>query len=118
VPRRKTCSSCGRDQEFQRFLLEHEIKLAEVDAGDRASAREREKALRHWTPSVLAAVVTGGFFVVIAYLLRYGLPDSGAEPALILLGALGGGFATVLSYYFGSSSLSRKKDDVLASRQH
>lgn len=66
------------------------------------------------TPRAIALLVTLGFFGVIAAILWRGLPTEGGDALLVLLGALGGAFGTVISYYFGSSRGSERKTEMLA----
>jgi hypothetical protein len=44
-----------------------------------------------------------------------GAPEHGSEALLVLLGALSAGQAAILSYYFGSSSSSRTKNETIQS---
>lgn len=62
----------------------------------------------------LAALIVGGFFLVLGGLLFVIVP-SGNEKALdITLGALVAGFSGVLGYFFGSSKGSSEKDAIIA----
>lgn len=88
-------------------------ELERIAAGDRKSAREREIAVRDNTPKILAYLVTVGFFSVLGYMIVYGLPVVGAEPLLIMLGSLGTAWASVIAYFFGSSSGSQMKTEML-----
>jgi hypothetical protein len=102
--------------DFQKFLEANKIKAHELDGADRASAREREaKTGDTLTPRVLAFAVTLGFFGVLAWLLAVGKPTSGGDALLVMLGALGSAWGAIVSYYYGSSSGSRAKTDLLAS---
>lgn len=92
----------------------HIEKLEALAVDDRKSAREREIAIKDATPKVLAGVVTVGYFAVLAYMLQNGIPERGGEALLILLGGLGGGWATILAYYYGTSSGSAAKNELLA----
>lgn len=61
----------------------------------------------------LAVVITIGFFVVM-----FGMPfapvgDDVKEPLLMMVGALISCFTSVVSYYFGTSRSSAKKDDTI-----
>lgn len=106
--------------EMQKVLTDADIKLAELDVQDRTSARQRQIELKDWTPSVLAASLTAGFFGVMLWMLAYGLPTNGESALLIMIGALGAGFTQVLNYFFGSSSGSKNKqatiDDAMAKK--
>lgn len=99
--------------EFKKFLEEKEIKLEELSAKDRDSARQRESSVKDNTPRVLAGIVTLGFFGVLIYMMVYGAPTEGKDAFLILLGSLGTGWASVIAYYFGSSSGSENKNRTI-----
>ncbi len=101
------------DAAFKTRMAELGIKVDEINASDRASARAREVQLRDKTPSVLAAVVVLGFFVVLGSMMTTNFPEAAKEPALILLGALSAAFGAVMNYYFGSSSGSNQKNAML-----
>jgi len=87
--------------------------LAELEFKDRDSARNREIQVKDRTPMILSFVFTAGFFVILGYMLKFGLKKDGGEALLILLGALGAGVQQVLAYYFGSSASSSRKDQLL-----
>lgn len=85
-----------------------------IDAEDRNSARNRQIQLKDRAPDILAVLITVGFFGVLAYLLKYGVPKEGGEALLVMLGALGAAWGAVVNYYFGSSSGSAQKTELLA----
>jgi hypothetical protein len=102
-------------QQGQLAELDAWIKAMQADVEDRASARQREAATGDTrTPQTLAAVFTVGFFGVLGWLLVAGAPAHGSEALLVLLGALSAGQAAILSYYFGSSSSSRVKNETIS----
>jgi hypothetical protein len=100
--------------EFQKFLKQNEIDLEAIHAGDRDSARRRETAVRDWVPGTLAVGITVGFFGILGWLMVNGVPPSGGDALLVMLGALGSGFTGVLAYYFGSSAGSAAKSSDIA----
>lgn len=63
--------------------------------------------------TTLAVLTTIGLFSVIAFMLLYPLPDEGHDAMMLLTGALAGGWATILGYYFGSSAGSEAKNALL-----
>jgi len=45
--------------------------------------------------------------------LHYGLPPTGGEALLMLIGTLGTAWTSVMGFYFGSSAGSKQKTDAL-----
>ena len=78
---------------------------------DRASARSMQSETRSWIPGVMALVVTIGFFGILIGLMS-GKVTAGPEIE-IMLGSLGTAWTGIISFYFGSSASSQKKDELL-----
>lgn len=100
--------------EFEKFLKNADIEIEKVHAGDRASARAMNVAVKDKTPAILALSVTIGFFGTLTWLLISGLPSEGEQALLLMLGSLGTAWTGIVAFYFGSSSSSRAKDDTIA----
>jgi len=102
------------EQEFAVKMRELDIDLERISNEDRDSARSREVSLRDWTPRVLAGLITVGYFGVLFWMLRFGLPNTGSSEALlVMLGALGTAWGGVVAYYFGSSAGSKEKTEAM-----
>ena len=102
------------EQEFAVKMRELDIDLERISHEDRDSARNREVSLRDWTPRVLAGLITVGYFGVLFWMLRFGLPNTGSSEALlVMLGALGTAWGGVVAYYFGSSAGSKEKTEAM-----
>jgi hypothetical protein len=101
------------DADFKIQMKALDIDLERIAAGDRASARDMQKETKDWIPRALAIGVTFGFFAIMIYMLLYGLPTSGNEAILLLLGALQTAWGGIIAFYFGSSSSSQKKDSMI-----
>ena len=101
------------DADFKTQMKSLDIDLERIAAGDRDSARQMQMATKSWLPETLAIMVTIGFFGIIAYIIKFGLPESGNEAVLLLLGSLGTAWGGVMAFYFGSSAGSQKKTEAL-----
>lgn len=106
------------DNEFRATMaqlgFQNEQALAKLAADDRDSARRREIEIKDKTPSILAGVVTLGFFGVLAYLMGFSPPSESRDVLNIMLGSLGTAWVAIISYYFGSSAGSERKTALLA----
>lgn len=103
------------EQDFVVRMRELDVDLERISNQDRDSARNREIQLKDITPKVLAGVITVGYFCVLFWMLRFGLPETGASEALlVMLGALGTAWGGIVAYYFGSSAGSREKNETIS----
>lgn len=102
------------ENDFVLKMQELEIDIDRVANADKANARDRELKSRDWTPRILAASITIGYFGVLFWMLRHGLPtNGGSEAMLVMLGTLGTAWGGVVAYYFGSSAGSRDKTEAM-----
>jgi hypothetical protein len=101
------------EQQFTLGLLEKVAAAEAIDAGDRASAREREKGVKDWTPQALGCVTFAAFFTILFLMIAHPIPAANAQVINIMLGVLGAALTQILNYYFGSSSGSAAARDVI-----
>jgi hypothetical protein len=101
------------DADFAVQMKALDIDLERIAAGDRASARDMQKETKDWIPRALAVTVTIGFFGILLYMLVYGLPTTGNEALLLLLGALQTAWMGIIAFYFGASATDTTKDKMI-----
>jgi hypothetical protein len=101
------------EMQYQENERERGFKYAELEFKDRDSARAREVGTKDNTNKILAFVVIGAFLAMVgATLLGYAKVESVLAGTLV--GYLSAKAEQVLAYYFGSSSGSKAKTDLLA----
>jgi hypothetical protein len=104
------------DADFRVSMKELDIDLERIAAGDRDSARKMQTETKDWVPKLLAIVITLGFFGILIWMLVQGMPQTGTEALLMMLGALGTAWTGVVNFYYGSSAGSKAKNDLLAAK--
>jgi hypothetical protein len=105
------------EQEWAYKLKELDLdsieKLEALAVQDRDSARKRQIELKDHTPTILAYGVTIGFFGLLGFMLKHEVPASSKDVLNILLGSLGTAWISIITFFFGSSAGSQKKDELL-----
>lgn len=101
------------EYEFQAKMKELDIEVVRISMQDRDSARQREEAVKDWTPSALAVGLTVGFFGLLTWLVAHEPPAGSRDLINIMLGSLGTGWVSMLAYYFGSSAGSEAKNYII-----
>lgn len=102
------------DDAFQTQMRQLDVDLAKISQTDTANARARQIAMpQDWTPTVLAGVLSLGFFGLVYLMVVRSVPPENANAVNILLGTLGTGWVQSIAYYFGSSYGSKSKDALL-----
>lgn len=105
------------EMDFQARMQEMGFKnasdLLSIDAGDRKDARAMQVSVRSWTPAILSAIVTVGFFGILGGMMAGLLNAKDNQALLVMLGSLGTGWTSILNFYFGSSAGSARKDELL-----
>lgn len=109
------------EQEFalkvQELGFANEQALAALSVQDRDSARKRETEVRDTTPRNLAYSITAGFFGVLLFIMFAEVHAAMKEVLYMMLGALGASWQACISYYFGSTTGSKLKSELLVKKQ-
>ena len=97
--------------EYQNTEKERGFKYAELAFKDRDSARSMQKETKSYVPPALAGLVTVGFFgILLGLMLGYAKQSN---ELLVMLGSLGTAWTGIIAFYFGSSSGSQAKDQLI-----
>ena len=106
------------DQAFalkmQELGYENQEKLAALAVDNTKDARAMQTGTRSKIPAALAGLVTCGFFGILVGMLHGSLTATDNQALLIMLGALGAAWGNVMNFYFGSTSESGRKTELLA----
>lgn len=106
------------DQDFALKMQELGFKqLSDMEAlavGDRKDARSMQSTTRSYVPAILSLVVTGGYLtILIGMMVGYFKADDN-QAMLLMLGSLGTGWGVVMAFWFGTTSDSGRKTELLA----
>lgn len=101
------------DNDYKVQMAKLEIEEQKIDSDDRNSARQRHLAMKDRTPSVIGMTLVFGFFALLGILIFSEVPIHNQQILNIMLGSLGTMTTAVVTYYFGSSNSSAKKDEML-----
>ncbi len=102
------------EKELKLGLANAGIKLEEINALDRNSARDREIKVGDKTTKILAYAYTIGYFLIFAAIMKTGVNPAMETIVMVLLGVLTAAQGQIMNYYFGSSSGSAQKNDLMA----
>ncbi len=97
--------------ELAKRAQEMGLDFAKLAVDDRKSARDMQSISNSFIPGAMAIVVTFGFFGILIGLMTEHFKTS--EALLLMLGSLGTAWTGIIAFYFGSSSGSRAKDELL-----
>lgn len=87
------------------------LDFEKIAVDDRKSAREMQVATQSWIPGGMAIIVTCGFFGILIGLMTEHFKTSDA--LMLMLGSLGTAWTGIISFYYGSSAGSQKKDELI-----
>lgn len=102
------------EKELKLGLAAAGVKLEEISALDRNSARDREIKVGDNTTKILAYSYTIGYFVVLGVVMKTGVNPDMVNIIMVLLGVLTAAQGQIMNYYFGSSSGSAQKNTLMA----
>ena len=103
--------------DFKKFLETNKIKMEEIAAADRNSARDLLKTTRSYVPATLTFVITAGYFVTLIGMMTKYFTVSDSQVMLIMLGQLGTAWGVAIAFWFGTTAGSKDKTDILANSQ-
>ncbi len=93
-----------------------DINLEEIYAKDRDSARKLQAETKSWVPAVLTVITVGGFFWLLIGAATGQFKLTGSDVMMLLLGVLARETAGVYQFWFGSSSGSQRKTEMINSK--
>lgn len=97
------------DKEFAAVLKRIDLDITKLEIDNVKDARKREIVMKDRMPSVMAILLTMGFFGLLILVMTVTV-TSYAKPILeVMVGAMGSAFLSVINYYFGSSRGSTLK---------
>lgn len=109
------------EQEFKLQMAQLGFKnivdLEQIAASDRDSARKREMTIKDRMPMLLGIGISIGFFALLFFMMKWDIPPANKDILNIMLGSLGASFTGIVSYYFGSSAGSARKDEMNMSKK-
>ena len=105
------------DQEFELQCKAMDINsvkdLEALAVQDRDSARQREVAVKDLTPAIGFYMITTGFFGLLIFMLKWGIPEGNKEVLFTMVGVLGTAWVGAVQYYYGSTRGSTEKNQML-----
>ena len=70
--------------------------------------------IRSFIPALLSIIITTGFFTLLGALVFGGVTIQDSQIMLMLLGMLASSFGMVMQFWFGTTSGSAQKTDIIA----
>jgi len=99
--------------QYQADEKERGFRYSELEFKDRDSARQMQISTHSNTPAVLTYMITAGFFGILGWMLHDDAVVN-SPPLLVMLGSLGTAWTGCVSYWFGTTQGSARKDQLLA----
>ena len=96
------------EQEFKTQMKQLDVDVFKLETQDKQNARSMFS--KDWTARVIGVAIIGGFLGYI-FLVTLQPPEQNSEALInLVLGYLGGLASAIISFYFGASNTSDKKD--------
>ena len=89
------------------------LNFEKLATDDRKSARDMEISTKSFVPALLSILIVVAWALIQYFLLTHIIAQEMRELVARVLGTLDGALMLVLSFYFGSSSSSQNKDELL-----
>ena len=103
------------EQDYLLKLEELGVEQYKAEASDRSSARDLAKV--NMRPQMMLSLLfIGGYFIILSafFVGRIEISPELKEPFLILLGVITANVPSIMQFWFGTSSGSQRKTDILA----
>jgi len=101
------------DADFKVQMKKLDIDLEAMAAADRDSARKREVETKDPTTKRLAYLYTFMYFLALWASWKFPIPPEMKDVLLPLIGVLTAAQLQILNYYFGTSSSSARKTELM-----
>ena len=88
--------------------------LASLSEQDTASARVMQVSTKSYTPSLLTALITVGFFTMLGMLMYVNVPDANKAIVYGFTGTLGTAWLVAVHFWFGDTQASARKTEIIA----
>lgn len=107
-------ADAGFQETMTKLGYDHIEKLEALVIEDRKDARAMQVATKSRIPGALAIAITIGFFGLLGGMTAGLLSVKDSSTMTLMLGTLSTAWVMVVSYYFGSSAGSARKDELAA----
>ena len=101
-------------ESMQKLGFDHIEKIQQLADDNVKDARNMQNTTRSKVPAALALVIVVGFFGILVGMMMNALSVTDNQALLILLGALSAAFGAIINFYFGSTSESGRKTEIIA----
>ena len=101
------------DADFTEKMRALDIDEQRLGYDDVKDARAHDASVRDHTPSILAYLLTAGFFGMLGIACFHGFPDANSALLNIMLGALGTSWGAAMQFNFGSTRQSAATSQML-----